>query len=108
MLTENRGGANLAAIGQFYSNPKLQISKDNDYRYIPNVISSGIVNPPVSEMMGNALNRGSKMHIFDLNTVEDLRSIFNQDIDGKPRGNKRLMPRRNWCAIREYMPGKST
>ncbi|KAL1953798.1 hypothetical protein VTO42DRAFT_2259 [Malbranchea cinnamomea] len=101
------GGAHLAAVGQFYSNPKLQISRDKDYRYMPNLISSAIVNQPISEMASNLLNRGSRTHIFDLNTVEDLRPIFTQDVDGKPRSNKRLMPRRNWCSIREYKPGST-
>ena len=32
--------------------------------------------------------------------------MFTHDVDGKPRNNKRLLPRRNWCSIREYQPGK--
>lgn len=103
----DRGGDTLAAIGQFYSNPKLQLSKDQDYRYMPNVISSGIVDAPVPEIMSGTLNRRSKSHVFDTNTIEDLRSIFPHDVDGKPKSNKRLMPRRNWCSIREYLPGQS-
>lgn len=31
--------------------------------------------------------------------------MFTHDTDGKPRKNKRLLPRRNWCAITEYHPG---
>ncbi|PGG97623.1 hypothetical protein AJ79_09133 [Helicocarpus griseus UAMH5409] len=99
------GDAQVAAIGQFYSNPKLQIPKDKDYRYMPNVISSSIVNAPASEMMADALNKRNKLHCLDTKTVEDMRAIFTHDVDGKPRNNKRLLPRRNWCAIREYVPG---
>lgn len=40
------GDVHLGAVGQFYSDPKLQIPKDRDHRYIPNVISSAIVNTP--------------------------------------------------------------
>jgi hypothetical protein len=98
----------MGAIGQFYSDPKLQLPKDKDYRYMPNVISSGIADAPISEVLSGALNRRSKTHVFDSNTVEDLRPIFTHDVDGKPRNNKRLMPRRNWCSIREYMPGRLT
>ncbi|PGH20708.1 hypothetical protein AJ80_03468 [Polytolypa hystricis UAMH7299] len=99
------GDVHLAGIGQFYSNPKLQITKDRDYRYMPNVISSGIANAPTSETMADGLNRRNKVHVVDVNTVEDMRSIFAHDVDGKPRNNKRLLPRRNWCSIREYNPG---
>jgi hypothetical protein len=31
--------------------------------------------------------------------------IFTHDVDGKPRNNKHLLPRRNWCSITEYLPG---
>ncbi|PGH09093.1 hypothetical protein GX51_00847 [Blastomyces parvus] len=101
------GDAQVAAIGQFYSNPKLQIPKDKDYRYMPNVISSSIVNAPASEMMADALNKRNKLHFLDTKTVEDMRTIFAVDVDGKPRNNKRLLPRRNWCSIREYAPGST-
>ncbi|EEH20793.1 hypothetical protein PABG_03024 [Paracoccidioides brasiliensis Pb03] len=101
------GDARVAAIGQFYSNPKLQIAKDNDYRYMPNVISSSIVNIPASEMMADALDKRNKLHFFDTKTVEDMRAIFTHDVDGKPRNNKRLLPRRNWCSIVEYAPGST-
>ncbi|KAK2785135.1 hypothetical protein FQN52_008621 [Onygenales sp. PD_12] len=104
-ITILSGDAQLAAIGQFYSNPKLQIAKDKDYRYMPNVISSAIANAPASEMMADALNKRNKVHFLDNKTVEDMRAIFTHDVDGKPRNNKRLLPRRNWCTIREYDPG---
>lgn len=100
------GDSNLAAIGQFYSDPKLQISKDKDYRYMPNVISSAIVDAPASEFLSDALIKRNKLHLLDTKTVEDMRSIFASDVDGKSRNNKRLLPRRNWCSIREYDPGK--
>ena len=31
--------------------------------------------------------------------------MFTHDVDGKPRNNKRLLPKRNWCSISEYVPG---
>ncbi len=33
--------------------------------------------------------------------------VFGHDVDGKPRNNKRLLPHRNWCSIREYVPGST-
>jgi hypothetical protein len=101
------GDVHLAAIGQFYSNPRLRIPKDRDHRYIPNVISSAIVNTPPPEMMGDILNKRNKIHHLDESTDEDMIPMFTHDVDGKPRNNKRLLPRRNWCSIREYHPGKS-
>ena len=96
----------MAAMGQFYSNPKLGVVKDKDYRYMPNIISSGIANCPETEMVSDMLNRRNQVHHMDSNTDEDMIPIFTQDVDGKPRNNKRLLPRRNWCSIREYQPGK--
>ncbi|KAF7960971.1 hypothetical protein EAE96_000641 [Botrytis aclada] len=98
------GDVHLAAIGQFYSNPKLKIPKDRDYRYMTNVISSAIVNAPPPDMLADILNKRNKVHHFDADTDEDMIPIFTHDVDGKPRNNKRLLNRRNWCSIREYNP----
>ncbi|KAJ5380114.1 uncharacterized protein N7496_002542 [Penicillium cataractarum] len=101
------GDVHLAAIGQFYSNSKLDIAKDRDYRYMPNVISSAIANVPETEIISDMLNKRNTVHHMDSNTDEDVIPIFTQDVDGKPRNNKRLLPRRNWCSIREYRPGST-
>ncbi|KAI9765084.1 MAG: hypothetical protein M1840_007791 [Geoglossum simile] len=98
------GDVHLAAIGRFYSNPKLGIPKDCDHRYMPNIISSAIVNTPPTEIMGDILNRRNKVHHLDEDTDEDMIPIFTHDVDGKPRNNKRLLPRRNWCSIAPYEP----
>ncbi|KAI9698202.1 MAG: hypothetical protein M1836_004204 [Candelina mexicana] len=104
-ITVLGGDVHLAAVGQFYSNPKLKIRKDHDHRYMPNIISSAIVNTPPPEIMGDVLNKRNKVHHLDKETDEDMIPMFNHDVDGKPRNNKRLLPRRNWCSIREYQPG---
>ena len=33
--------------------------------------------------------------------------MFEQDVDGKARNNLHLLPRRNFCTIREYIPGST-
>ncbi|KAF7181131.1 hypothetical protein CNMCM7691_000260 [Aspergillus felis] len=99
------GDVHLAAIGQFYSNPKLNLPKDKDYRYMPNIISSAIADMPETEMVSDMLNKRNHVHHLDTNTDEDMIPIFTHDVNSKPRNNKRLLPRRNWCAIREYQPG---
>ncbi|KAL4910586.1 hypothetical protein BDW74DRAFT_141426 [Aspergillus multicolor] len=99
------GDVHLAAVGQFYSNPNLNTPKDRDYRYMPNIISSGIVDAPVPEMVSDTLNRRNQVHHMDSNTDEEMIPFFTHDVNNKPRNNKRLLPRRNWCSIRLYEPG---
>ena len=101
------GDVHLAAVGQFFSNKKLGIPKDRDHRYMPNIISSAIVNTPPPDMMADVLNRRNKVHHLDADTDEDMIPLFTHDVDGKPRNNRRLLPRRNWCSLREYTPGSS-
>ncbi|KAI9794165.1 MAG: hypothetical protein M1816_006090 [Peltula sp. TS41687] len=104
-ITILSGDVHQAAIGQFYSNPKLEIAKDKDHRYMPNVISSAIVNAPPPEVLSDVLNKRNRVHHLDVDTDEDMIPMFPHDVDGKLRNNKRLLPRRNWCSIREYNPG---
>lgn len=106
-ITILSGDVHLAAIGQFYSNPKLGLAKHKDFRYMPNVISSAIVNTPPPDIMADILNKRNKVHHFDRETDEDMIPIFNHGVDGKPRNNKRLFPHRNWCSIRPYVPGST-
>lgn len=101
------GDVHLAAIGQFYSNPKLGIPKDKDHRYMPNVISSAIVNTPPPEMMADVLNKRNKVHHLDDKTDENMIPIFTHDVNGSKRNNRHLLPRRNWCSIRTYDPEMS-
>ncbi|KAI1650033.1 uncharacterized protein F4817DRAFT_313340 [Daldinia loculata] len=101
------GDVHLAAIGQFYSNPKQELAKHNDFRYMPNIVSSAIANTPPPDIMADILNKRNKVHHFDKETDEDMIPIFTNGVDGKPRNNKRLLPHRNWCSIREYVPGQT-
>lgn len=98
------GDVHLGAIGQFYSNPKLAIRKDKDHRYMPNIISSAIVNTPPPTRLADILNKRNKIHHLDEETDEDMIPIFTHDVDGKPRNNKGLLNRRNWCSIKSYDP----
>ncbi|CZT04449.1 uncharacterized protein RCO7_09988 [Rhynchosporium graminicola] len=98
------GDVHLGAIGQFYSNPKMGIPKDRDFRYMPNIVSSAIVNSPPPDALADLLNKRNKVHHLDSETDEDMIPIFTHDVNGKPRNNKRLLNRRNWCSIRLYDP----
>ncbi|KAI0976868.1 hypothetical protein F4678DRAFT_127306 [Xylaria arbuscula] len=99
------GDVHLAAVGQFYSNPKLRIPKHEDFRYMLNIVSSAIANTPPPDLMADVLNKRNKVHHFDKETEEDMMPLFAHGVDGKPRNNKNLLPHRNWCSIREYVPG---
>jgi hypothetical protein len=98
------GDVHLGAIGQFYSNPKHGIAKDKDHRYMPNIISSAIVNAPPPDTLADVLNKRNKVHHLDADTDEDMIPIFTHDVTGKPRNNKCLLNRRNWCSIKMYDP----
>ena len=74
---------------------------------MPNVISSAIVNAPPAEMMGDILNKRNKTHRLGPETNENMIPMFSDEPDGKLRNNKRLLPRRNWCSIREFELGTS-
>lgn len=101
------GDVHLCAIGQFYSNPKLKIPKDRDHRYMPNVISSAIVNTPPPEMLADVLNKRNKVHHLDQYTDESMIPMFTHDTNLKKRNNRHLLPRRNWCSITTYRPGRT-
>ncbi|KAF2869546.1 hypothetical protein BDV95DRAFT_547996 [Massariosphaeria phaeospora] len=101
------GDVHLAAVGQFYTNKKANVPKDKDHRYMPNIVSSAIVNTPPPEVMADILNKRNKIHHLDHDTDEDMIPLFTHDVDGKKRNNNHLLPRRNWCSLREYKPGKT-
>ncbi|KXT15005.1 hypothetical protein AC579_7738 [Pseudocercospora musae] len=101
------GDVHLGAVGQFFSNQKLGIAKDKDHRYMPNVISSAIVNTPPPTMMADVLNKRNKIHHLDEETDENMIPMFSHDVDGSKRNNNHLLPRRNFCIISEYLPGST-
>jgi hypothetical protein len=114
------GDVHLAAIGRFYSNPKLGISAEQDWRYMPNIISSAITNKPPPTAVANLLARRNKIHHLDHDTDETLLEIFNHDPGMHPlaleerkttgakgpgkksaEGNHATMPSRNYAIIAE-------
>ncbi|KAK3720827.1 hypothetical protein LTR37_003490 [Vermiconidia calcicola] len=101
------GDVHLGAVGQFYTPKKAGVGKDRDHRYMPNVISSAIVNTPPPVMMADVLNKRNKVHHLDAETDEDLIPMFETDVDGSKRNNRCLLPRRNYCTIREFAPGST-
>lgn len=73
------GDVHLGAVGRFFSNPKLNIPAERDFRYMPNVISSAITNKPPPQAVANLLARRNKIHHLDHDTDETLLEIFDRD-----------------------------
>jgi hypothetical protein len=49
--------------------------------------------------MADILNKRNKIHHLDDETDEDMYPLFVQDVDGKPRNNKRLLPRKFFITL---------
>jgi hypothetical protein len=98
------GDVHLAAVGRFYSNPKLNVPVLQDHRYIANIISSAIVNKPPPQAVANLLARRNKIHHLDPDTDETLMTFFdrNPGSSNKTSGwNHVTMPSRNFAMITE-------
>jgi hypothetical protein len=98
------GDVHLAAVGRFYSNPKLNIPVENDHRYMANIISSAIVNKPPPQAVANLLASRNKIHHLDSDTDETLLRFFDKDpgTSNKTRSSNHVtMPSRNWAMITE-------
>lgn len=101
------GDVHLAALGRFYSNPKLNIPLEEDYRYIVNVVSSAIVNKPPPAAVANLLARRNRIHHLDHDTDETLLKIFDKDPGDSvktAKHNQVTMPSRNFAVITENSP----
>ncbi len=111
-ITILSGDVHLAALGRFYSHPKLHIPVANDHRYIVNVVSSAITNKPPPAGVANMLARRNKIHHLDDDTDETLLDMFNRGPGNKPKAaanNHCTMPSRNYAIITETgIPGGNT
>ena len=98
------GDVHLAAVGRFYSNPKLNIPIPEDHRYMANIVSSAIVNKPPPQAVANLLARRNKIHHLDADTDETLIKVFDKDPGNSNKtasSNHVTMPSRNWAMITE-------
>jgi hypothetical protein len=101
------GDVHLAALGRFYSNPKLNIPVEKDNRYMANVVSSAIVNKPPPQAVANLLARRNKIHHLDHDTDETLLDLFNKDPGETSKTadhNNCTMPSRNFAMLTENSP----
>ncbi|KAK3394778.1 hypothetical protein B0H63DRAFT_57769 [Podospora didyma] len=104
------GDVHLAALGRFYSNPRLNIATENDFRYIVNVVSSAIVNKPPPAAVANLLSRRNKIHHLGKETDETLLKLFDKDPGESTKTadhNNVTMPSRNFTTITENSPNNA-
>ncbi|KAJ5777202.1 Alkaline phosphatase D-like protein [Penicillium odoratum] len=100
------GDVHLAAIGRFYSHPKLNLAGENDHRYIVNVISSAITNKPPPKAVANLLARRNKIHHLGRTCDETLMPMFDKQPGGVEKSatwNKVTMPSRNFACLTEVV-----
>ncbi|OQE17254.1 hypothetical protein PENSTE_c021G09225 [Penicillium steckii] len=100
------GDVHLAAVGRFYSHPKLNLSGENDHRFIVNVVSSAITNKPPPKAVANLLARRNKIHHLDRTCDETLMPIFDKQPGGIEKSaafNKVTMPSRNFAILTEVV-----
>lgn len=101
------GDVHLAALGRFYSNPKLKVPVQKDHRYIANVVSSAIVNKPPPQAVANLLARRNKIHHLNAQTDETLLDLFDKDPGNSTKtsgSNHCTMPSRNFATLTENSP----
>ncbi|KAG6017207.1 hypothetical protein E4U54_008046 [Claviceps lovelessii] len=104
------GDVHLAALGRFYSKPKLKIPVEKDSRYMANVISSAIVNKPPPQAVANLLARRNKIHHLNHHTDETLLDLFDKDPGESSRTadhNHCTMPSRNYAMLTENSPNNA-
>lgn len=98
------GDVHLAAVGRFYSSPKLAVASEHDHRYMVNLISSAITNKPPPKAVANLLARRNKIHHLNHETHETLMKIFDRGPGGLSKAanwNRCTMPSRNYAIIAE-------
>ncbi|KAL2017542.1 hypothetical protein VTK56DRAFT_1976 [Thermocarpiscus australiensis] len=105
------GDVHLAALGRFYSDPRLNIPVESDYRYIVNVVSSAITNKPPPAAVANLLSRRNKIHHLKNHTSETLLKLFDKDPGDSTKTashNNVTMPSRNFAVITENSPNNAS
>ncbi|PKS10626.1 hypothetical protein jhhlp_002381 [Lomentospora prolificans] len=109
-ITILSGDVHLAAVGRFYTDLKQGLDPLTDHRYMPNIISSAIVNKPPPAAVANLLAHRNKIHRMDRRTDETLLTFFDKQPGGKKKGgssNLVTMPSRNYAMITENSPSNA-
>ncbi|KAJ1883689.1 hypothetical protein LPJ66_010969 [Kickxella alabastrina] len=102
------GDVHCCGAGRFASsNP--QLPPERDYRFMPQIISSAIMNVPPPNIVIRAVHSSAKTYELDRSTDEMMYRLFEQDVNGKapPNNNTKLLARRNFSSYVENLSNHS-
>ncbi|DBA98627.1 TPA: hypothetical protein ACH3X1_014416 [Trebouxia sp. C0004] len=90
------GDVHVAGVGRLYTQPKVHRLR-HDHRFMPQIVSSAIVNAPPPQTFMNLLHKTNRSDVvMKPQTREKMVRIFK----GRFTGDK-LLAQRNWCEVRE-------
>ncbi|KAJ2156517.1 hypothetical protein GGF46_005130 [Coemansia sp. RSA 552] len=96
------GDVHCCGAGRFASaNPA--IAPEHDFRFMPQIISSAIMNIPPPNLVIRAVHSSAKTYELDKTTDEKMYKLFERDVNGKspPNNNTKLLARRNFSSYVE-------
>ncbi|KAJ2719272.1 hypothetical protein GGI07_005311 [Coemansia sp. Benny D115] len=102
------GDVHCCGAGRFASSSP-QLPPERDYRFMPQVISSAIMNIPPPNIVIRAVHSSAKTYDLDRHTDEMMYRLFEQDVNGKspPNNNTKLLARRNFSSYVENLTNHS-
>lgn len=90
------GDVHVAGVGRLYTQPKVHRLR-HDHRFMPQIVSSAIVNAPPPQTFMNLLHKTNRSDlVVKPQTREKMVRIFKGHITGD-----KLMAKRNWCEVKE-------
>ncbi|KAJ2551017.1 hypothetical protein EV175_003847 [Coemansia sp. RSA 1933] len=101
------GDVHCCGAGRFASdNPALPPEKD--FRFMPQIISSAIMNIPPPNLVIRAVHSSAKTYSLDKSTDEMMYRLFEKDVNGKapPNNNEKLLARRNFSSYVEDLDSR--
>ncbi|KAJ1824990.1 hypothetical protein GGH91_001091 [Coemansia sp. RSA 2671] len=102
------GDVHCCGAGRFASmNPALP--PERDYRFMPQIISSAIMNVPPPNMVIRAVHTSANTYELDQLTDEKMYRLFEVDVNGRspPNNNTKLLARRNFSSYVEDLSNHS-
>ncbi|KAJ1665500.1 hypothetical protein IW140_003176 [Coemansia sp. RSA 1813] len=101
------GDVHCCGAGRFASaNPAMPPEKD--FRFMPQIISSAIMNIPPPNLVIRAVHSSAKTYSLDQSTDEMMYRLFEKDVNGKspPNNNEKLLARRNFSSYVEDLDSR--
>ncbi|KAJ1732186.1 hypothetical protein LPJ72_003550 [Coemansia sp. Benny D160-2] len=96
------GDVHCCGAGRFASSTPA-VAPERDFRFMPQIISSAIMNVPPPNIVIRAVHSSAKTYALDASTDEMMYRLFEQDVNGKapPNNNAKLLGRRNFSSYVE-------